>query len=94
MIKGIAPGLPSRVSTEAVRTPADRIGITAPAAARAPESALQVATEVTRIVAEGPPVSAERVAALRAAVLAGTYKVEPEQLAERMVASLGPAFTK
>lgn len=37
-------------------------------------------------LAAGPPVNAEKIAALRAAIAEGRYPVDPEKIAERMIA--------
>jgi negative regulator of flagellin synthesis FlgM len=45
-----------------------------------------VATAVGRMAAEGPPVEVDRVAALRAAIRAGTYAADPQAIAAKMIA--------
>lgn len=37
-------------------------------------------------LAAGPPVNAEKIAALRAAIAEGRYPVDPQKIAERMIA--------
>lgn len=39
-----------------------------------------------RIVAEGAPIELDRVAALRAAIRAGSYRPDPAAIADRMIA--------
>jgi negative regulator of flagellin synthesis FlgM len=41
---------------------------------------------VFELVAGGPPVDSARVAAIRAAIAEGRYPVDPEKIAERMLA--------
>jgi negative regulator of flagellin synthesis FlgM len=45
-----------------------------------------VASAVFSLVAEGPPVDSAKVAQLRAAIAEGRYRVDAEQIAERMIA--------
>jgi negative regulator of flagellin synthesis FlgM len=45
-----------------------------------------VASSVSEIVAGGPPVDSDKVAAIRAAIAEGRYPVDPEKIAERMIA--------
>lgn len=44
-------------------------------------------TAAGRLAAEGPPIDTDRVAALRAAIRAGSYKPDPAAIADRMIAS-------
>lgn len=37
-------------------------------------------------LAAGPPINAEKIAALKAAIAEGRYPVDPEKIAERMIA--------
>lgn len=37
-------------------------------------------------LASGPPIDAEKIAALRAAIAEGRYPVDPDKIAERMIA--------
>lgn len=41
---------------------------------------------VAELVAGGPPVDADKVAAIRTAIAEGRYPVDPEKIAERMIA--------
>jgi len=43
---------------------------------------------VSELVRMGPPVDSDRVAAVRQAIAEGRYSVDPEAIAERMVADL------
>jgi negative regulator of flagellin synthesis FlgM len=54
------------------------------AAARGRSGAIE--SSVFELVAEGPPVDSARVAAIRAAIAEGRYPVDPEKIAERMIA--------
>lgn len=42
-------------------------------------------TIIAQMAADGAPVDIDRVGALRAAIKAGTYKVDPEAIASKMV---------
>ncbi|MFN3944662.1 MAG: flagellar biosynthesis anti-sigma factor FlgM [Allosphingosinicella sp.] len=48
--------------------------------ARGPSSA------VADLVSSGPPVDAAKVAAIKAAIASGNYPVDPDKIAERMIA--------
>ena len=60
----------------------------APAAAggrTAPARPSSAGSAVADLVAAGPPVDSDKVAAIRAAILAGNYPVDPAKIAERMI---------
>ncbi len=45
-----------------------------------------------RLAAEGPPIDSAKVDAIRAAIADGTYKIDPQAIADRMIdADLGGA---
>ena len=46
-----------------------------------------VSTTISRLAAEGAPIDSDRIAALRAAIKAGTYRADPHAIASAMVAS-------
>jgi negative regulator of flagellin synthesis FlgM len=60
------------------------------APAKAEETASQAAgaspSGLISDLASGPPVDAEKIAALRAAIAEGRYPVDPDKIAERMLA--------
>lgn len=65
---------------------ADTSRVAAPGklAARAEKEAVESA--VFALVSSGPPVDVEKVAALRAAIADGRYKVDADRIAEAMIA--------
>lgn len=87
-------GAPARL--DAGRALADGKAIDAPggraAGAMAPAgpSALSGLKGIIRDLAARPPVDAERLAALNLAIQSGSYRVDPDRVAEAMIASLAP----
>jgi len=41
---------------------------------------------VLDLVAEGPPIDSAKIEAIRSAIASGRYPVDPEKIAERMIA--------
>ncbi|MGA9581103.1 MAG: flagellar biosynthesis anti-sigma factor FlgM [Allosphingosinicella sp.] len=83
MIDGVGKNL----RTDLARAPVDQgaaaaktAGVTATAKAPA------VGAAVSEIAAAGPPVDADKVAAIRAAIAEGRYPVDPARIADRMIA--------
>lgn len=58
-------------------------------ASRTEKSAVESA--VFALVSSGPPVDVEKVAALRSAIADGRYAIDPQRIAERMIALDLPA---
>ncbi len=54
------------------------------------ESASLQLDGIARELAAAPPVDTARVAALRAAIEAGSYRVDPEKIAAAMIEQAGP----
>ena len=84
MINGVGPTGRSRI--DLLRTPVEG---NAPVASTGNASAGKsgaVASSVSEIVAGGPPIDSDKVAAIRAAIAEGRYPVDPEKIAERMIA--------
>jgi negative regulator of flagellin synthesis FlgM len=46
-----------------------------------------VSTTISRLAAEGAPVDSDRIASLKAAIKAGTYRADPHAIASAMVDS-------
>ena len=90
MINGVGPTGRSRI--ELLRTPVEGNAPVAPAGNAGSEKSGAVASSVSEIVAGGPPVDSEKVAAIRAAIAEGRYPVDPEKIAERMIALDLPYF--
>lgn len=59
---------------------------TAPSKDVGDQGAPVVGSFLRTIAAEGPPVDAEKVAAIRQAIAEGRYPVDPRKIAERMIA--------
>lgn len=91
MVDGIAGGGRGRIDA-ARMTAAQRIATLAKTnAARAVASSATEATAATRLTQDGAPVDASKVAAIRAAIAAGNYPVDPEAIAQKMIElDLGP----
>ncbi len=82
MIHGIGSpttALPGGVGTGATG------GVTRLVGPRAQTSSALTAS--ARIVAEGAPIEGDRIASLRAAIRAGSYRADPSAIAARMVAT-------
>jgi negative regulator of flagellin synthesis FlgM len=84
MIKGIGPVNVGRPATEATRTAGEAKAIDRADIARKADAAAP-SLRVTQMVAEGPPVAADRVAALKTAIANGSYKVDADAIADRMI---------
>jgi negative regulator of flagellin synthesis FlgM len=84
MINGVGPTGRSRI--ELPRTSVEGSAPAAPAGSVSGRTAGAAASSVSEIVAGGPPVDSEKVAAIRAAIAEGRYPVDPEKIAERMIA--------
>jgi negative regulator of flagellin synthesis FlgM len=92
MIDGFGRNQPPRlqgpanaVSTGPAASAAGPVAAKAPAASRTSAAAAQL-SGVARSLAAKAPVDAARVAELRAAMVAGKYRVDPEAIAARMIA--------
>ena len=90
MINGVGPTGRSRI--ELLRTPVEGNAPVASAGSAGSEKSAAVASSVSEIVAGGPPVDSDKVAAIRAAIAEGRYPVDPEKIAERMIALDLPSF--
>ena len=84
MINGVGPTGRSRI--ELLRAPVEGNAPLAPAGNAGSAKSGAVASSVSEIVAGGPPVDSDKVAAIRAAIAEGRYPVDPEKIAERMIA--------
>ena len=74
-------------SVEPTRIAPERgLQVSKPGDATAEASGGAPATLVGKLTAEGPPVDAAKVAAIRAAIARGAYPVDPDKIAERMLA--------
>ena len=85
MIDGVAKSGLGRV--ELSRAPVE-----GSAAVNRPDLALErgragaIESSIADLASAGPPVDSEKVAAIRAAIAEGRYPVDPELIAERMIA--------
>jgi negative regulator of flagellin synthesis FlgM len=85
MIEGVSKGGPGRVNnargTVAAGQPTAAVG---DASVRGRPGAVQ--SSVLDLVAEGPPIDSAKIEAIRSAIASGRYPVDPEKIAERMIA--------
>lgn len=87
MIKGIGPVDVGRPANEAMRGAGDAKPVDRVQTPRANDGAAAAPSlQVTQMVAEGPPVAVDRVAALKAAIANGSYKIDADAIADRMIA--------
>ncbi|WP_182466753.1 flagellar biosynthesis anti-sigma factor FlgM [Sphingomonas gilva] len=86
MIKGIGPANVGRPASEAMRVAGEAKAVDRANPARTADSAAAAPSlQVKQMVADGPPVAADRVAALRAAIAGGSYRIDADAIADRMV---------
>ena len=84
MIDGIGKAGAGRL--ELVRTSVERAGQAAPAGDAVSDNQVSGAGGASRaMAAEGAPVNAEKVAAIRAAIAEGRYPVDPDKIAQSMI---------
>lgn len=81
MIDGIGPTGTARVETR----PAARPGAVERPAATRPASEGAAPNPAADLAAEGPPVDAGKVAAIRAAIAGGAYRIDVEAIAAKMI---------
>ncbi len=89
MIDRIGNGGMQRLDTG--RLQAARAGQPAGAAPPVAEADKAPASPATALAASGPPVDADRIAALRAAIADGSYRIDADAIADRMIALDLPA---
>ena len=82
MIDGVGKGIPLRLPNVGGE-PAARV---APAAVAPGKTVAAGGAQVVRELSAQPPVDTAKVEALRSAIAAGTYKVDPDAIAARMIA--------
>jgi negative regulator of flagellin synthesis FlgM len=86
MIDGVGKTGPGRM-IEASRGPVEGAAATAKSGdALARSRPDTVGGALGELVASGPPVDSAKVAAIRAAIAEGRYPVDPDKIAERMIA--------
>ncbi|WP_106639002.1 flagellar biosynthesis anti-sigma factor FlgM [Allosphingosinicella vermicomposti] len=84
MIDGIGKGGLGRIDIQ--RGQVAKSGAASSAGSATSGSAASGSASLLADLASGPPVNAEKIAALRAAIAEGRYPVDPEKIAERMIA--------
>jgi negative regulator of flagellin synthesis FlgM len=95
MIKGIGPSHVGRPASEAMRVGGEAKAVDRTNAARNADSAAAAPSlQVRQMVESGPPVAADRVAAIKAAIANGSYKVDADATADRMIAADFPESGK
>ena len=84
------PATPQRADAAAIGGPVARqpIAAGAPATARETPAAAPQARQIVQSLAATPPVDSSRVESLGAAIRAGSYTLDPQRLADAMLASL------
>jgi negative regulator of flagellin synthesis FlgM len=89
MIDGIGKGGAGRI--DAHRASAPGVAVSPPiASAAAGASSSAAGNVVAALVSAGPPVDSEKVSAIRSAIADGSYRVDPDAVAEHMIrADLG-----
>lgn len=86
MIEGIGKGGAGRIEPNKARIGADMASAKAgDASGRSPSAS--VGSLVSEIASSGPPVDGDKVSAIRAAIEAGRYAIDPARIAERMIES-------
>ncbi len=85
MINGIGPTGSGR--TDAVRSDTVQRGTPAAKVVAIKGDTTQAATlnPAAELAASGPPVDAEKIAAIRAAIAEGRYPIDPKAIAEKMI---------
>jgi negative regulator of flagellin synthesis FlgM len=76
-------------SVDVART--DAAPVAAPKGVDAGRSEAAVPNPVAELVAQGAPVDMDKVSRLRAAIAEGSYKIDPQAIADRMMALDLPA---
>ena len=90
MIKGIGGAGPGRVDTP--RADAMQRGASArKAEIAAPDAHSTPTNPAAEMAAAGPPIDADKIAAIRAAIAEGRYPIDPQAIAEKMIALDLPA---
>ncbi|MEA3388269.1 flagellar biosynthesis anti-sigma factor FlgM [Sphingobium sp. CCH11-B1] len=90
MINSVGQGISSAIGANSLResgkTRASAVGGSSLSA-----SASASASPAARMAAEGAPVDLDRIAQIKAAIASGNYPVDPDAIAERMIALDLPA---
>lgn len=84
MIDGVGKGGSNRIDVARGAGEGNRVAAVGDTSARAPSVVVESA--VFELVSVGAPVEAARVAAVRAAIAEGRYPVDPQAIAEKMLA--------
>lgn len=87
MVDGISGAKPTLVQTPSAVEGARNPKLTRPVAANLPQAVLsREATGLVQDMASRPPVDTSRVAELKARIDAGAFRVEPDRIADAMIA--------
>jgi negative regulator of flagellin synthesis FlgM len=84
MIEQIGKSIQARL--EQVRAQAPKPAAVPTAGAAPAEQAQPLANPASALAAEGAPVDSAKVAALRAAIANGSYRIDPDAIAAKMIA--------
>ena len=85
MIDNIGRGALPRATVPTASRPGVQPGTLTPTAKSLPEPVTAMG-RIAKDLATSPPVDAGRVAALRQAIQSGSYRIDPDRIAERMIA--------
>lgn len=86
MIKSVGQAMSAAVEASKLREGGKAKGAAGLSAGTAAASADYSPSPVARMAAEGAPVDMDRVARIKAAIAQGNYPVDPNKIAERMIA--------
>jgi len=86
MIKGIVPGQGPRIEPGQARAPSGGEPVARAAAVNRVASADEGVSTLTPLVAAGAPFDADKVARLKNEIARGSYQVDPDRIADAMIA--------
>jgi negative regulator of flagellin synthesis FlgM len=90
MINSVGQGISSAIGANSLRESGKARGAAATGSSVS-AAASTSASPVARMAAEGAPVDLDRIAQIKAAIASGNYPVDPDAIAERMIALDLPA---
>ena len=87
MIDGIGKSGAGRIGLQQAGAGQAAAAAAAPAQASSRDRSAAVGGVVSELVALGPPVDSDKVSAIRQAIAEGRYQLDPERIADRMIAT-------
>lgn len=85
MIKSVGQNISAAIEASRLREGGKTRASAAAGSATASSSSAASASPAARMAAEGAPIDMDRVAAIKAAIAAGNYPVNPSAIADRMI---------